>query len=170
MYVIKVVSAFTVIYRVFIKYCVFSKDFKLFRTLAFICFPSWSVCVNIPGRKNTSAAAELAELRKITKLKDKTQYLMNTLYLNTVHPKMSYWVRCKKYESTKCTLHGYVEALFVYACLNRRTKGASWCSFTPSKWVSEPRRKTFLLVESLRIIYLSILSRKIMLHLGINQV
>ena len=37
-------------YRVFIKYCVFSKDFKIFRTLAVFCFPSVSVCVHTPGR------------------------------------------------------------------------------------------------------------------------
>ena len=40
-----------IIYRVFIKYCVFfSEDFKIFRTLAFLCFPSVSVCVHTPGR------------------------------------------------------------------------------------------------------------------------
>ena len=39
-----------VIYRVFIKYCVFSKDFKIFRTLAFLCFPLVSVCVHTTGR------------------------------------------------------------------------------------------------------------------------
>ena len=37
-------------YRVFIKYCVFSEFFQLFRTLAFLCFPSVSVCVHTPGR------------------------------------------------------------------------------------------------------------------------
>ena len=45
-------------YRVFIKYCV-----KNIRTLAFLSFPSLSVCVHIPGRQNTSAT----ELKKITK-------------------------------------------------------------------------------------------------------
>ena len=37
-------------YRVFIKYCVFFEYFKIFRTLAFLCFPSVSVCVHTPGR------------------------------------------------------------------------------------------------------------------------
>ena len=37
------------IYRVFIKYCVF-EDFEISRTLAFLCFPSVSVCVHTPGR------------------------------------------------------------------------------------------------------------------------
>ena len=37
-------------YRVFIKYCVFSKDFRIFRTLVFLCFPLVSVCVHTPGR------------------------------------------------------------------------------------------------------------------------
>ena len=36
-------------YRVFIKYCVFLKDFKILRTLAFLCFLSVSVCVHTPG-------------------------------------------------------------------------------------------------------------------------
>ena len=31
-------------YRVFIKYCVFFEDSKIFRTLSFLCFPSVSVC------------------------------------------------------------------------------------------------------------------------------
>ena len=66
-------------YRVFIKYCVFLEDLKIFRTLAFL---SMSLCVHTPGRQNTSAAAELAEFRKIKKkVKEKTQYLMNTLQL-----------------------------------------------------------------------------------------
>ena len=33
-------------YRVFIKYCVFSENFKIFQTLAFLCYPSVSVCVH----------------------------------------------------------------------------------------------------------------------------
>ena len=53
--------------RVLIKYCIFSKDSKLFRTLAFLWFPSVSLyTVQPPGRQDTSAAAELAELRNIT--------------------------------------------------------------------------------------------------------
>ena len=54
-------------YRVFIKYCVFLEDFRIFKTLAFLCFPSVSVCVHTTGRYNTSAAVELTEIRKITK-------------------------------------------------------------------------------------------------------
>ena len=34
----------------FLTYCVFSKDFRIFRTLAFLCFPLVSVCVHTPGR------------------------------------------------------------------------------------------------------------------------
>ena len=37
-------------YRVFIKYCVFFEDFKIFRTLAFLCFLSVSVYVHTTGR------------------------------------------------------------------------------------------------------------------------
>ena len=33
-------------YRVFIKYCVFPEDFKIFRILAFLCLSSVSVCVH----------------------------------------------------------------------------------------------------------------------------
>ena len=70
------------IYSVFIKYCVFSTDFRIFRTLAFLCFPSVSVCVHKTGREKTNAAAELADFIKITKFQGKkTQYLMNTLYV-----------------------------------------------------------------------------------------
>ena len=53
----------------------FFEDFKLYSGL----WPlSVSVCVHY-GRSNTSAAAELAEVRKITTFYGKTQYLMNTL-------------------------------------------------------------------------------------------
>ena len=62
-------------YRVFITYCVFSKILKyIFRTLASLGFPSLAVCVY--------TMAELAEFRKITTLRGKTQYLINTLYAN----------------------------------------------------------------------------------------
>ena len=37
-------------YRVFIKYCVFSTDFRKFQTLVFLCFHLVSVCVHTPGR------------------------------------------------------------------------------------------------------------------------
>ena len=32
------------------KYCVFFKDFKIFRTPAFLCFVLESMCVRTPGR------------------------------------------------------------------------------------------------------------------------
>ena len=37
------------LYRVFIKYCVLFQDFKIFRSLVYLCFPSMSVCVHTPG-------------------------------------------------------------------------------------------------------------------------
>ena len=46
------------VYRVFIEYCVFFDYIKIFRTLAFLCFPSMSVCVH-NGSSNTSTAGEL---------------------------------------------------------------------------------------------------------------
>ena len=56
-------------YRVFIEYCVFYEDIKIFRTLVFLCFPSSVlVCVHTTGRKNTSVAAELVEFRNIKKI------------------------------------------------------------------------------------------------------
>ena len=64
-----------ILYRVYIKYCVFSEDFKIFLTLPFLYFPSASVCVHTTGRWKTSAEAELAEFRKITKFLGK-----NTLF------------------------------------------------------------------------------------------
>ena len=36
-------------YWVFIKYCFFFEYLKIFRTLAFLCFPSVSVCVCVCG-------------------------------------------------------------------------------------------------------------------------
>ena len=45
--------------------------FEDFNTYSGLCFPSVSVCGHTPGRQNTSAAAELAELRKLKKFKEK---------------------------------------------------------------------------------------------------
>ena len=54
-----------IMYRVFIKYCVFFRRFwNIFRTLASLCFPSVSVCVHTPGRSNTSTAAEKSQYFK----------------------------------------------------------------------------------------------------------
>ena len=70
-------------YRVFIKYCVISKILKYIPDSVLSRFPlGASVCVH-NGGSNTSAAAELAEFRKVTTFKGKTQYLMSTLYLTT---------------------------------------------------------------------------------------
>ena len=65
-------------YRVFIKYCVFSKILKNIPNSGLSRF-SLGVrgCVH-NDRSKTSTAAEHAELRKITTLRKK-QYLMNTL-------------------------------------------------------------------------------------------
>ena len=52
-----------------IKYCVIYKIFKYIQDSG---FPSMSVCVH-NGRSNTSAAAELAEFRKITTFEGTTQ-------------------------------------------------------------------------------------------------
>ena len=51
-------------YRVFIEYCVFSEDFKLFRTLAFLCFPSVSVCVHTPAGRTPVLQQNLQSTEK----------------------------------------------------------------------------------------------------------
>ena len=57
----------TIKYRVFIKYCVFSEFLKIFRTLF-----SLGVSVRTHTRQvENQTAAELAELKKITKFKGK---------------------------------------------------------------------------------------------------
>ena len=57
------------------KYCVFSQDFRIFQTLAFLCFPLVSVSVHTPpGWQNWHSS------EKSQNLKEKTQCLMNTLY------------------------------------------------------------------------------------------
>ena len=56
-----------IFYRVFIKYRIFSEDFKIFPTLAFLCFPFVLVCVHTPQS-----------------FKEKTQYVIYTLYAKQV--------------------------------------------------------------------------------------
>ena len=64
-------------YRVFTKYCVFSKDFKIFRTLTFLC-----VYTHQAGRK-PELKQNWQSSEKSQSFKEKTQYLMNTLYLHS---------------------------------------------------------------------------------------
>ena len=72
------ISKIAQMYRVFIKYCVISKILKYVPDSGLSRFLlSVSVCVQ-NGRSITSAAAELAKLRKIKRNSGKTQYLMNT--------------------------------------------------------------------------------------------
>ena len=68
----------TLTYRVFIKYCVFSEDFKIFRTLAFL---SASVCVHTPAGRKPALQQNLQSSEISQNFKGKIQYLMNTLYL-----------------------------------------------------------------------------------------
>ena len=70
-----------------IKYCVFSKILKYIPDSGLSQFSlGVGVCtldftLGPPdGRSNTSAAAELTELRKSELFKEKTQYLMNPMY------------------------------------------------------------------------------------------
>ena len=60
----------------------FSTDSKIFRTLAFLCFPSVSVCVYTCRAGRTSALQQNWQgLEKSQNFKETTQHLMNTLYL-----------------------------------------------------------------------------------------
>ena len=65
-------------YRVFIKYCVFSKDFKIFQTLASRC---QCVYTHQAGKK-PAIQQNWQSSEKSQNLKEKTQYLMNTLYIS----------------------------------------------------------------------------------------
>ena len=67
--------------RVFMKYCVFSKDFEIFRTLTFLCF-SWCQCLytHQAGRK-PALQQYWQSSEKSQNFKEKAQYLMNTLYV-----------------------------------------------------------------------------------------
>ena len=58
-------------YRVFIRYCVFLEDVKIFRTLAFLCFPSVSVFVHIPGIRTHALQQNWQSSEKSQKLKEK---------------------------------------------------------------------------------------------------
>ena len=64
----------------YIKYCVFSEDFEIFRTHAFLCFPSVCQCVYTQQTGSKPALQQnWQSSEKSQNLKEKTQYLMNTL-------------------------------------------------------------------------------------------
>ena len=65
-FVYRELSYLLVIYRVFIKYCVFFQDFEIYSRLC-VSVCTLDFTLGPPdGRSNTSAAAELAEFRKVT--------------------------------------------------------------------------------------------------------
>ena len=71
------------IYRVFIKYCVFSFKFCDFSELCQLCcsagfLPAWCVCTHT----DTEGKQRNARVGSIFKNSEKTQYLINTLYIN----------------------------------------------------------------------------------------
>ena len=69
------------IYRVLIKYRVFSKDFRIFRTWSFSVFP-WVQCVYTHQAGRTPTLQQnWQSSEKSQHFREKTQYLMNTLYL-----------------------------------------------------------------------------------------
>ena len=65
--------------RVFITYYVFSDDFNIFRTRAFLCFPSVSVCVHTHTRQvenqRCSRTGRVQKNHNILRIK----HVMNTL-------------------------------------------------------------------------------------------
>ena len=65
-------------YRVFIKYCVFSKDFRIFQTPFSL---GVSVCTHTKAGRTPALLQILQSSEKSQHFKEKTQYLMNTLYL-----------------------------------------------------------------------------------------
>ena len=87
------------IYRVFIKYCVFSKILKYIQDSGLSRFP---LVVSV----YTSAAAELADFRKITTFWGKTQYLINTLYFS----RFFFLPRVKTSSKLSSSIIGYMDA------------------------------------------------------------
>ena len=68
------------IYRVFIKYCVFSKDFRIFRTLACLCFALVFQCGYTHQAGRTPAMQQNWQSSEKSQHFKEKQYLMNTLY------------------------------------------------------------------------------------------
>ena len=71
-------------YRVFIKYCDFSKDFIIIRTLALLCFPLVCVYTYQAEVEHQRCSRTGRAQKKSQHFKEKTQYLMNTLYITTL--------------------------------------------------------------------------------------
>ena len=67
-------------YRVFINYCVFS---KILRYILNAGFPRKCVCIELHAGPldGRSIATELAELKKSQHFEEKTQFLLNSLYM-----------------------------------------------------------------------------------------
>ena len=71
-------------YRVFIKYCVFSKDFKIFRLWPFSVFP-WCQYVYTHQAGRTPALQQNCQSsEKSQNFQEKTQYFMKTLYVSQI--------------------------------------------------------------------------------------
>ena len=72
-----------VIYRVFIKYCVFSKILKYSGLWPFPVFPRCQYVYTHQAGRKPALQADSGRVRKNHILRKKTQYLMNTLYIGT---------------------------------------------------------------------------------------
>ena len=93
-------------YRMFINYCVFSEFLKMFPTLAFLCFPSVSVCAHThqAGRK-PALQQNWQSSEKSQHFKEKIQYLMKTLIMLRIqHISSSKWSEHWHVHSTKFLL------------------------------------------------------------------
>ena len=83
-------------YRVFIKYCVFFENLKLFRTLAFLCFPPVSVCVHTRQvehqrcRRTGRVQKNPEILRKNTLFNEHTVIVCGKLRKNTTFRQLAY--------------------------------------------------------------------------------
>ena len=71
-------------YRVFIKYCVFSEDFKIFWTLAPSVFPLCQCVYTHQAGRTPALQLNWQSSDKSPNFKEKTQYLMNNLYVRTI--------------------------------------------------------------------------------------
>ena len=68
-------------YRVFIKYCVFSTDFEYFGLRSFSVFPRRQCVYTYQAGRKPALLQNWQSSEKSQHFKEKTQYLMNTLYL-----------------------------------------------------------------------------------------
>ena len=111
------------VYRVFIKYCVLSEILKYVPDSGLYRFPlSVSVCVH-NGRSNTSAAAELAELRKNHNIVRK-----NTIF-NQHHVYKNYLQFQKLLADSLYILSFHKTDFMIFFCLYTSNHICTYCAY-----------------------------------------